>query len=65
MMHLCPKNGCSKQISESELSCSRHWYQVSKPTREAVWRAWRIGNVREHAKAVSLAVAEMNADPRS
>jgi len=44
------------------LACRRRWYQVSRPIRTAVWRAWDNGNgagTEAHRLAMSLAIADM------
>jgi hypothetical protein len=44
------------------LACSRHWYQVPRPVRNAVWRAWRNGagaGTEAHQLAMHLAIADM------
>jgi hypothetical protein len=61
--HECPKNGCNKQIDYTMLMCSRHWYEVPKPLRKAVWRAWQDGagaGTPEHLAAINAAIAAVN-----
>lgn len=40
--------------------CRRHWYQVPKKLRDAVWITWQSGNgvgTPEHTDAVLAAIA--------
>jgi hypothetical protein len=50
------------------LACSRHWYQVPKPIRAAVYRAWRGGQgagTEAHANAMRAAIRTMRPlDPK-
>ena len=68
MSHLCPGPGCELVVPTDMLACRRHWFQVSKPVRDEVWRAWRglqgerddpIAAEEEHDAACQRAIAEM------
>ena len=43
LTHECPAPLCTEQIEPDMLMCPRHWYQVPKPLRRAVWIAWDRG----------------------
>ena len=43
MTHKCPGPRCAEDVDPSMLMCPRHWHQVPKPIRAAVWRTWRRG----------------------
>jgi hypothetical protein len=61
--HECPKNGCTKNVPVEMLACSSHWYEVPKPIRQAVWRAWDNGlgaGSPAHRRAVAAAIRAMN-----
>jgi hypothetical protein len=65
LTHECPARLCTGQIDPGMLMCPRHWYQVPKPVRAAVWRAWRRGagaGTSAHAAAIRLAIAAVNRD---
>ncbi len=56
--HLCPVVGCRRHVDR--LMCSRHWYKVPKPLRDAVWVTWRSGEgigTPEHTDAILAAIA--------
>jgi hypothetical protein len=62
MSHDCPGPGCERQVPSSQLACSRHWYQVPEPLRQAVYRAWNRGKgtgTAEHRQAMLAAVDTM------
>jgi hypothetical protein len=61
-MHTCPYPGCDEQVAVQRLACRRHWYTVSKPTRDRVWDTYRNrggAGSAAHAAAVTDAVDEM------
>jgi hypothetical protein len=61
-MHICPGPECEKEIPYEMLACSRHWYQVPKPLRSAVYHAWDNGNgagSAEHTAAMDAAIRRM------
>ena len=41
IMHVCPAPGCAVELQFHILCCKKHWYQVPRPLRSAVMRAWR------------------------
>jgi len=40
-MHVCPAPGCVVELPYHIAFCRPHWYQVPRPLRSAVMRAWR------------------------
>jgi hypothetical protein len=66
MTHECPGPGCEVQVPAHMLACSRHWYQVPRPLRTAVWRAWDNGagaGTPAHTEAMRRAIANMRELP--
>ena len=63
--HGCPGPGAHtpgrETVPYEQLACPRHWYQVSKATRKAVWRAWEAGDFTAHTRAIHLAIRQMHA----
>ncbi len=62
MTHQCPGPECEAEVSYEMLACSRHWYQVPRPIRTAVWRTWANGagaGTMEHLRAMDRAIASM------
>ena len=60
--HICPGPGCKRAVPSHMLACSRHWYQVSAPTRSWVYRAWANGagaGSDDHMQAIDQAISEM------
>jgi hypothetical protein len=37
MSHRCPAPGCQIIVKSAMLACKPHWFQLSKPVREAIW----------------------------
>lgn len=65
MNHRCPGPGCVAQVPPEMLMCRRHWYQVARPLRNAVWRAWQSGagaGTAEHAAACMAAIKSIRGD---
>ncbi len=63
MTHQCPGPGCAKEVDSSMLMCPACWYQVPKPIRTAVWRAWRRGagaGTQAHRAAMSAAITAVS-----
>lgn len=62
--HECPKNGCTRMVAHDILACRAHWQQVSRPTQQAVYSAWRRidtpGGLEKYLAVRADAVAEMN-----
>jgi hypothetical protein len=61
--HGCPAPACTEQAGPGRLMCPRHWYQVPKPLRRAVWIAWNRGagaGSPAHAAAMRAAVAAVS-----
>lgn len=62
MTHECPGPGCERRVSAMMLACDRHWYQVPRHLRDAVYRAWNDGQgagTAEHAFAARAAIKWM------
>lgn len=62
MDHRCPGPDCRQQVSPEMLACSRHWYQVPRPIRRAVYAAWANGagaGSDAHYAAMERAIASM------
>ena len=62
MTHKCPGPKCAADVEPGMLACPRHWYQVPKPIRRAVWRAWDYGagaGSAEHQAAMGAAIERM------
>jgi hypothetical protein len=62
LTHRCPGPECDADVSADMLACSRHWYQVPKPLRAAVYRAWDHGlgaGTQAHRNAMRAAVERM------
>jgi hypothetical protein len=62
MMHTCPGPGCTADVPPEMLACSRHWYQVPRQLRAAVWRAWADGagaGTAAHTAAITAAIERM------
>lgn len=49
--HECPAPGCEERCPFDRLACRQHWYSIPKKLRDALWRAWQVGTVAEHAEA--------------
>lgn len=63
MTHECPAPVCSKQAGPDMLMCPRHWYQVPKPLRRAVWITWNRGagaGTPAHLAAMRAAIAAVS-----
>lgn len=43
LTHECPAPACTVQAGPDTLMCPRHWYQVPRPLRRAVWITWNRG----------------------
>jgi len=63
MDHRCPGPDCTQDVPYDMLACSRHWYQVPKAIRAAVWRAWDRGKgagSNAHTAAIHAAIRTMH-----
>jgi hypothetical protein len=61
--HQCPRRGCRVQVDYEELACTRDWYSLPKPIRDAVTRTYNRGlglGTPEHNAAVKTAIKTMN-----
>jgi hypothetical protein len=61
--HECPAPTCTEQVDPAMLMCPRHWYQVPKPLRSALWRAWQRGagaGSPAHTAAMRAAIAAVS-----
>lgn len=36
-MHRCPAPGCQVKVADTLFACRTHWYQISAPTRRAIF----------------------------
>ncbi len=62
MMHECPGPECEAQVPYEMLACRRHWYQVPRAIRNAVYSTWDSGagaGSREHLAAMDKAISTM------
>lgn len=62
-MHECPGPECGKLVPDEMLACPRHWYQVPKPMRDAVYKAWNRGagaGSAAHYNAMLAAIGRMH-----
>lgn len=41
--HTCHWTGCTRQVPPSMWGCKSHWFQLPKPIRDKIWRAYRPG----------------------
>ena len=64
--HRCQIPECPRQIPLERLMCVRHWYMVSRMTRQRIWETYRKGQERdltmvtpEYIGAMKLAVGEV------
>lgn len=39
----CPVEGCTEQHDRKMLMCRTHWFEVPKPLRDELWRAYDHG----------------------
>jgi hypothetical protein len=63
MTHECPGPACAAEVDSSMLMCPGGWYQVPKPVRAAVGRAWRRGagaGTPAHRAAMTAATAAVS-----
>jgi hypothetical protein len=61
-MHQCPGPECEAEVPYEMLACSRHWYQVPKQIRRAVYRTWGDGagaGTMAHLRAMEAAIRSM------
>jgi len=45
--HACHAQGCSVQVPRKIFMCRKHWYQLPKDIRDAVWKAYRPGQEQD------------------
>jgi len=63
LTHQCPAPVCTGQVDAGMLMCPRHWYQVPRPLRRAVWIAWNRGagaGSPAHVAAMRAAIAAVS-----
>lgn len=41
--HHCHWPGCQAQVPPAMWGCRPHWYKLPKPIRDAIWRAYQVG----------------------
>lgn len=39
--HRCPAPGCEERVPRAQYACRAHWFQIPKPLRDELWRAYR------------------------
>jgi hypothetical protein len=54
----CPHPDCQQQISRHLFACRTHWFQLSKPVRDAIYATASRGVTRERIDAVKAAMQE-------
>jgi hypothetical protein len=50
MKHLCHARNCQVEVPRKMLMCKRHWFQLPKPMRDAVWREYNPGQEEGRAE---------------
>lgn len=63
LTHECSAPACAEQVPPDMLMCPRHWYQVPRPLRRAVWIAWNRGagaGTPAHRAAMRAAVTAVS-----
>lgn len=55
----CPVPDCGVAIPREHLMCRKHWYQVPKPLRNAVWKAYKGGMGQDWLDARADAIASV------
>lgn len=43
MTHLCHWPGCQEEVPPALWGCGKHWFLISKPLRDKIWRHYRKG----------------------
>jgi hypothetical protein len=56
--HKCPAPGCALMIRNSLLACRPHWYQLSKPVREAIYATAGLPTLHKDRRAALAAAIE-------
>ncbi len=51
----CAAHGCDVQVRPGMLMCREHWFQVRKPTRDAIMAAWSARDMQAYQEAVEAA----------
>lgn len=51
----CAAHACDVEVRPGMLMCRTHWFQVSKPTRDAIMAAWSARNMQACQEAVEAA----------
>jgi len=57
--HVCPINGCQRQVPDHHLMCPRHWRTVPADVQRRLYRAWDRGRGRgtqAHIEAMDAAI---------
>lgn len=42
-VHRCPWPGCVHTVPERLWGCAPHWFQLPRPIRNRIYRAYRVG----------------------
>lgn len=43
MSHHCHATECRIGVPPQMFMCHRHWYMLSKPQKDAIWKYYRVG----------------------
>jgi hypothetical protein len=55
--HKCPRNGCTKRVSNTEFACRTDWYALSVETRKEIWATVGM-NVLDGRRRAAFRAAE-------
>lgn len=58
MSHRCPAKDCTLVIRDDLLACRPHWYQLSKPVREAIYATVGLPTLHPDRRAALAAAME-------
>lgn len=57
-MHICPKPECGAEVMDEMFACKKHWFELPRPIRDEIWRAYR----RHGVGSEQLTAAHLAAD---
>lgn len=66
MSHDCPRNGCTRTVSDEMLLCATDWRRVGLPLRRALYAAWDHGRGKgsdAHREAMAAVIRHVNGEP--
>ena len=55
--HDCHWPGCGKQVPPAMWGCRPHWFRLPRPIRDAIWRAYRIGQEEDGRPSAAYVAA--------